>query len=374
MASARIQRWALILSAYSHIIAYKPGGDHINADVLSRLPLPEASSDVPLPRGIVLPLDTLHGPLTAIQIKQWTDRDPLLSSLRNMALHGRYSANKEQLRPFTGQKDELSIQDGYILWRTWVVIPQAGHAAVMRELHEGHPGICWMKSLARSIAWWPGIDADLERMVKDCHKCQINRKSPAPAPLHSSKWPTRPWARIHIDFAGPFLGKQFLVVVDAHSKWLEVVPVLNLTSQTTIGTLRSILATHGLPELLVSDNRSSFTSAEFHESMKHNGINHITSCPLPSSIQRAGQISHSDFQDRTGENYINRCSNFLSKIPVPIPDNTPQHNWSLPSRAINGSMTSLTPRSHASIHRDLCVVQSGTPEIWAWQDSEGMTF
>lgn len=118
MASARIQRWALSLSAYSLTIAYKPGGDHINADVLSRLPLPEASSDVPLPRGIVLPLDTLHGPLTAIQIKQWTDRDPLLSSLRNMALHGRYSANKEQLRPFTGQKDELSIQDGYILWRT----------------------------------------------------------------------------------------------------------------------------------------------------------------------------------------------------------------------------------------------------------------
>lgn len=178
-------------------------------------------------------------------------------------------------------------------------------------------------------------------------------KSPAPAPLHSSKWPTRPWACIHIDFAGPFLEKQFLVVVDAHSKWLEVVPALNLTSQTTIGTLRSILATHGLPELLVSDNRSSFTSAEFHESMKHNGIHHITSCPLPSSIQWAGQKSHSDFQDRTGENYINRCSNFLSKISVPIPDNTPQHNWSLPSRAINGSMTSLTPRSHASIHRDL---------------------
>ena len=133
-----------------------------------------------------------------------------------------------------------------------VVIPQAGRAAVMRELYEGHFGICRMKSLAHSVAWWPGIDADLERMVKDCHECQINRKSPAPAPLHPWEWPTRPWARIHIDFAGPFLGKRFLVVVDAHSKWLEVVPVPNLTSQTTIDTLRSIFATHGLPELLTS--------------------------------------------------------------------------------------------------------------------------
>ena len=49
MASARIQRWALTLSTYSYTIAYKPGGDHINADVLSRLPLPEAPSEVPLP-------------------------------------------------------------------------------------------------------------------------------------------------------------------------------------------------------------------------------------------------------------------------------------------------------------------------------------
>ena len=54
MASARIQRWALTLSAYSYAIAYKPGGDHINVDVLSRLPLPEAPSDVPLSGETVL--------------------------------------------------------------------------------------------------------------------------------------------------------------------------------------------------------------------------------------------------------------------------------------------------------------------------------
>ena len=132
---------------------------------------------------------------------------------------------------------------------------------MMRELHEGH------------------AYADLERMVKDCHECQMNCKSPAPAPLHPWEWSTRPWASIHIDFAGPFLGKQFLVVVDAHSKWLKVVPVPNLTSQTTIDTFCSIFATHGLPELLVSDNGPSFTSAEFQEFMKRNGVRHITSAP-----------------------------------------------------------------------------------------------
>ena len=93
------------------------------------------------------------------------------------------------------------------------------------------------------------------------------------------EWPVRPWGRIHIDFAGPFLDKMFLVVVDVHSKWLEVVPFPNITSQTTISTLRSIFATHGLPEMLVSDNGPSFKSAEFQGFLKCNGIHHFMIAP-----------------------------------------------------------------------------------------------
>ena len=45
MASARIQRWAVTLSAYSYIIEYKPSQSNSNADTLSRLPLPEQPTD-----------------------------------------------------------------------------------------------------------------------------------------------------------------------------------------------------------------------------------------------------------------------------------------------------------------------------------------
>jgi len=41
MALARIQRWALTLSAYNYSINYKPGKDQAGADLLSRLLLPE---------------------------------------------------------------------------------------------------------------------------------------------------------------------------------------------------------------------------------------------------------------------------------------------------------------------------------------------
>ena len=64
-----------------------------------------------------------------------------------------------------------------------------------------------MKALARSMVWWPGIDADLETKVKQCAACQANRKSPPEAPLHPWEWPSKPWSRLHVDFAGPFMGR-----------------------------------------------------------------------------------------------------------------------------------------------------------------------
>ena len=196
-----------------------------------------------------------------------------------MILQGWQYTADENLRPFNRRKDELSVLDGYILWGSRVVVPEAGRKLVMEELHLGHPGVSRMKSLACSVVWWPGIDADLEGKVKDCPDCQVNCKSPAPAPLHPWEWPSRPWARIHVDHAGPFLGKLFLVVVDAYSKWLEVVPVPSTSSQATIATLRTIFSTHGQPELLVSDNGTAYTSAEFGNFMKRNGIRHVTSAP-----------------------------------------------------------------------------------------------
>ena len=60
-----------------------------------------------------------------------------------------------------------------------------------------------------------------------------------------------------MDFAGPFLGHMFFFVMDAHSKWPEVVIMSSTTSQKTIEVLRSMFARHGLPEQLVSDNGRS---------------------------------------------------------------------------------------------------------------------
>ena len=151
-----------------------------------------------------------------------------------------------------------------------------------------------MKRIARTLVWWPGLDKDIEERVQCCLECQSNQCSPPLSPLQPWKWPTRPWSRLHADFAGPFMGRMFLIIIDAHSKWLEVHPVTSITSTVTIQHMRTIFSTFGLPEILVTDNGPSFVSREFEEFLCWNGIKHKTTDPYhPASnglAERAVQI------------------------------------------------------------------------------------
>ena len=123
------------------------------------------------------------------------------------------------------------------------------------------------------------------------------------------------WSRIHLDFAGPFLGHMFLVIVDAHSKWLDVHQMQSITSSKTIDKLRIVCTTHGLPQKVVTDNGPSFTSEEFRTFMSLNGIVHVTTSPYhPSSnglAERALQTFKQGLKCTPGSTIQERLSNFL---------------------------------------------------------------
>ena len=283
LASGRIQRWALILSAYSYTIQYKPGKENSNADALSRLPAPGSKKEPPKPAEIVHLMEYLDSsPVSSAQIRTWTDQDPLMSKVKRWILSGwpdHTPSEEEELKPFSRRRYELSVEDGCVLWGSRVVVPPKGKARVLKMLHEAHPGISRIKGLARGYVWWPGIDEELENCVKSCETCQVNRNSPPAAPIHAWSWPNKPWSRVHIDYAGPFMGKMFLVIIDAHSKWMEVHKTTSSSAATTISLLRTTFATLGLPEVIVSDNAANFTSEEFSDFLKCNGVRHVRTPP-----------------------------------------------------------------------------------------------
>ena len=194
-------------------------------------------------------METLNtSPITATN---GPNRDPILSRVKQMILQGWNKTTDAVLHPYLQRSKELTVQNDCILWGSRVIIPEVGRGTVMAMLHKGHPGMTRMKAIAWGVVWWPGIDDEIEKKVKECPKCQVNQKSPTIASLHPREWPSQPWTRLHIDFVGPFEGNIFLVVVDSHSKWLDVIPVSTVNSATTIRELRKLFATHGIPNVVV---------------------------------------------------------------------------------------------------------------------------
>ena len=279
-ASSRIKRWSLFLSNYEYHLVFRNTSAHANADALSRLPLSDQLVKVFEEPELVLLSEHLDdSPVTAKDIKIWTQRDQKLARVLQHVQQGWPSEGDSELEPYSSRRLELSCYEGCIMWGSRIVIPPPGRETVLHELHKGHPGITRMKSLARMYVWWPGISADIEKSVRLCSECQQVQSSPPLAPLHPWKWPTRPWARLHLDFAGPFQGKNILIAVDAHSKWIEAVCTPSISSAHVIEELRSLFACFGLPEMVVTDNGTCFVSAEFEQFLKGNGVKHTTSAP-----------------------------------------------------------------------------------------------
>ena len=165
-----------------------------------------------------------------------------------------------------------------------MILPPSRKASVQEELHETHPGIVRMKTLARKYFWWAEMDQDLEQTAKTCEACQQHAKALSHAPPHLWEWSCKLWARIHMDYAGPFMGKRFLVFVDAYSKWIDAYVVQTPTTQVTVEKLQVSFTLHGLSEVVMSNNGSCFTRSEFARFCAARGIVHITSFPYhPSS-------------------------------------------------------------------------------------------
>ena len=108
--------------------------------------------------------------------------------------------------------------------------------------------------------------------------------------------------------------------VDAHSKWIEVLPTKDTSSSATITMMRHVFAHFGLPMTLVTDNGSNFTSREFELFMSKNGIRHITSAPYQPSTNGQAENTVKSFKSFLkyceGEDWKCKLDKFLFQYRV----------------------------------------------------------
>ncbi|XP_052748504.1 uncharacterized protein K02A2.6-like [Galleria mellonella] len=281
MTESRLQRYALFLAAYNYKIEFVSSGNNV-ADYLSRFPVEmepqEVINDTEMPSYInALAAAGATLPASLEEMRSSTAADITLSDVIQYINKGWPRKVRVELLPYSRCQHELHVDNGCLMRGHRVVVPEVYRSAVIQELHAAHLGIMKMKSLARERCWYPGIDRDIEQTVSNCDRCISVRSAPPKAHMESWNWPVSVFDRIHLDYLGPLSSKIFLVLVDAHSKWIECLDMPNMTSQSLILNLKKVFSRFGLPKTIVTDNATTFTSSEFGKFCDVNGITHILS-------------------------------------------------------------------------------------------------
>ena len=146
---------------------------------------------------------------------------------------------------------------------------------------------------AHAFAWNVGTRRITEQNARRGVFFFINAiRLPQVSPLAPWEWPGRTWHRIHIDYAGSFEGRMLLIIVDAHSKFIDAHIVSSATTSVTLTKLRQTFSFAGLPHIIVSNNGSCFTSEEFDDKFcRANSIKHVRCSPYHPSINGAAESS-----------------------------------------------------------------------------------
>lgn len=268
-ACARIERWALRVQAFRFKVVYRKGKSNL-ADPLSRLPVrsPEPfdeNSDAYINEICVS---------AAVDIKEVelaSEADEVLQLLKT-AIDNR-NFDHEQLTAFKYFKDQLSYSGNVLIRGDKIIVPSSLRNRFLELGHEGHPGETLMKRRLRMRCWWPKMDDDIQKFVKNCKGCLLVSVPSKPEPMSRRKLPNAPWVDCAIDFMGPLpTGEYLLVIIDYFSRYMEVEIMTTITAEATIERLDVIFTRFGPPHTITLDNGRQFVSNKFHEFCKLNGV------------------------------------------------------------------------------------------------------
>lgn len=304
LTATRMQHYAIFLESFNYEIKFRKTQNHANADAFSRLPLPQVSQFSCDEIDVIDDQQISILPVTAKELGELTLKDKTVEKLIEGLKTGRIVDCQDR---FTIQQTEFSLKGNCLMRGIRVYVPEKVREKILKELHQAHFGISRTKSLARGYVWWPGLDKDIEIMIKDCNDCQLNQRNPSKVFVHHWQPATAPFQRLHIDFAGEFRNCYFLIIYDAYSKWLEVKVLSNITTETTIKCLREFFAIFGLPSVIVSDRGAQFTSQDFQDFMISNGIVHKMGAPYHPETNGAAERSVQTIKNKL------KCLNANSK-------------------------------------------------------------
>jgi hypothetical protein len=154
------------------------------------------------------------------------------------------------------------------------------HPATRKKLlDEIHVGQCGVHAASRTLVgkafrsgfYWPTAKSDAVDLVQKCEACQFLSKQHHLLAQQLQTIPiTWPFACWGLDMIGPFKKAQggythILVAIDKSTKWIEYKPIVSLTSAKAMEFIQDIIFKFGIPNSIITDLGSNFTSSEFFD-------------------------------------------------------------------------------------------------------------
>lgn len=278
-APARLQRLLLRLQSYDYSITYIPGKDMLIADALSRISPNEKQEIEGMDIKIHHMVNVSDNKLDVI--RRETSKDEELQILAQVITQG-WPEKRNQLQPiirdYWSIRDDISIENGILMAGSRIIIPGALQQEILSRIHQGHPGIEKSKLRAKSAVYWKGMYKDIEQMVSKCQACQKYQNSQQKEEMMTSEVPSRPWKVLGADL---FTENQqwYLILACYYSKFPFVKKVKDLRAATIIREVRELFAEQGIPEQIICDNGTQFTSQEFKLLANEYGFQVTTSSP-----------------------------------------------------------------------------------------------
>ena len=287
-APCRLQRMMLRLQRYNLDVKYKPGPQMYIADHLSRASVPDGSKPETEFQVFTLELESIL-PLTTVkisserlgQLQKATEQDPVMQTLKTTILTGWPSQRDEvpvHIREFWNFRDELTLHNGVLFKNQRIIVPKALRPEVMTRIHSSHLGIESCLRKARDLVFWPSMNSEIKETITNCSVCAEHQAKQQKQPMQSHQLPDRPWSRLSSDMF-TLHNKEYVVLVDSYSDFIEVRHLKTTTSNTLIEFYKEQFSRHGIPDVLMTDNGPQYTSREFADFAQEWEFKHLSSSP-----------------------------------------------------------------------------------------------
>jgi transposase InsO family protein len=303
----RLARWQMDLQGYDFKIAYRRGIANKDADALSRAPMPASEKEMQDTLSPILSNTASSGVVAAAatdqrpapsptpsleSIRRQQRADPTCREIRDLLTKEPRSEKETRRASYYRDVDDILyfMPSPEKADERQIVVPAALRPTVMHAFHDhplaGHMGTRRTYDRIKRSFYWNTLHSDVRKYVESCvtcaqHKPRSTRAAGTLSPIQVSA----PFELVGMDIMGPLPesvnGNRFIIVaVDYLTRWCEVGTLATATAENVAKFfLDEVVARHGCPQRILTDNASNFTAEMTHHMYKTLGVRISHSTP-----------------------------------------------------------------------------------------------